>query len=974
MQRSQTNEGVLPVIRRFWVAVVFLVLLAVFATPRYAYLSGSVNRVYLVDDNLPLMVKSGFNGGNDGFGGSYVSGEVLVKFVSDASESVIGNLRSGQGVEELYASPLSSVRRWRVPPSRTVQDWVNFLNGHPLVEYAELNYIRHAFVFPNDPLYIYQWNFDDDHTFNEGGASSNPYGGVNGGGIGMEDAWEITNGSSSVVVAVLDTGVAYENYAIPSYERNPYIEEGVSSYQISPDLAGTSFWVNEDEIAGNGLDDDANGYVDDVNGWDFINNDAHPNDNSFHGTHVTGTIAQTTDNGYGAAGIAFHTTIMPVKVLDYKGDCTDSSVADGIYCAVNNGAKIINLSFGSPDPSITLEDAVAYAFNTGVVVVASSGNEGMGSVSYPAAYDEVIAVGATRYDETRPSYSNYGSSLDLVAPGGDKDVNQNGDEYVDGIVQMTFKPYQGVHSKADPTVWHYYLLDGTSMSAPHVSGVAALILSQEPTLTPSQVRNVLESTAEDKGDPGRDDIYGWGLIDAKAALQSITGSARLVLSVTPFQNAYSGGQLLTLTIMVFNELNPPLNSTLTLTVTSPDGYYTYDFQPIEIEADEIKTYSFNWTVPDTAGTYRVEVGLVPEQITAYDVVWLEVKSSSTGFLRGTITDFDTDIPIMAIEILVDGSYVVNTNATGQYSLELPQGEYEITAFESESSFYETETASVTIVAGTVTTQDFQLKRNSWVLFIETSGSGETNPAPGEYARPRDTKFTVRALPDKNWKLLYWLLDSVDVGSENPIQFFMDTNHYLTAVFSEVSQTSWLRGTVIDAETNAPIEGAKVSVGSYSNFTDATGYYEMEIQAGSYMVTVDEMFHSGQGVWITMVADSVTVKDFILDRSHWMLTVEIEGSGSANLTQGVHAFSIDSKVVVEAFPEASSELSQWILDSVNVGSENPLNVSMNANHVLRAVFVEAPTILEFLSPFTISILLVILMLAGLIFFAIYKKQR
>jgi len=301
----------------------------------------------------------------------YVPGEVIIKFKKEAAEGEIVGLRVGQGAEEVYVSSFSFARVWRVPPSKTVEEWVDFFEKNPLVEYAEPNCFRYAFWYPDDPGYGYQWHFDDDHTNNPGGASSNPYGGANGGGIRMEEAWQVTNGSSNVVVAVIDTGVAYENYAIPSHEKGT-VKPGEKNYEKAPDLAGTSFWQNLYEIAGNGLDDDGNGFVDDVNGWDFVNDDAHPNDNHAHGTHVTGTIAQTTDNGLGVAGIAFNTTIMPIKVLDYNGSGTDTWVANGIYYAVDNGAKIINLSLGGPGSSTTLEDAVAYAYDHGVVVVAAS--------------------------------------------------------------------------------------------------------------------------------------------------------------------------------------------------------------------------------------------------------------------------------------------------------------------------------------------------------------------------------------------------------------------------------------------------------------------------------------------------------------------------------------------------------------------------------------------------------------------------
>jgi serine protease len=399
------------------------------------------------------------------------------------------------------------------------------------------------------------------------------------------------------------------------------VESGASlwvttSYERAPDLAGTSFWVNAGEIAGNSVDDDGNGFDDDVGGWDFVNNDEHPNDDNGHGTHVCGTVAQTTNNGFGVAGIAFRTTVMPVKVLNAAGTGTHQWIADGIQYAVDKGADIINLSLGGPS-STTLENAVAYAYNSGVVVFAASGNDGAGSVDYPAAYDDyVIAVGATQYDETRAPYSNYGSSLDIVAPGGNTAVDQNIDGYADGVLQNTFSD--------TPVDWSYWFFQGTSMSTPHVSGVAALLLARNSTLTPDDIRSVLESTAEDLGTAGWDSTYGWGLLDAKAALKSIAEPVHLLLSVAPFQDTFAGGQSLTLTVTIFNELNPRLDSTLTLTVTGPSSYYLDDFQPIAVAANEVKDYSFDWVVPEIAGTYVVEVGLVHAQLTAYDVRWLEV--------------------------------------------------------------------------------------------------------------------------------------------------------------------------------------------------------------------------------------------------------------------------------------------------------------------------------------------------------------
>ena len=375
---------------------------------------------------------------------SYVQDEVLIKFKGAERFQRI-KARRGERVEAL-------VERYR-----------NRFD----IEYAEPNYIAHTFLVPNDPYYSYQWHF------------SNP----SYGGIQLPVAWDIANGSD-VVVAVIDTGVAYENY-----------QKDLLSpiYYKAPDFATTQF----------------------VPGYDFVEDDTHPNDDEGHGTHVTGTIAQSTNNGLGVAGVAYGAKIMPVKVLNKQGSGTYADIADGIRFAADNGAKVINMSLGGSSPSFVLEDALAYAYAQGVTIVAAAGNGNSSTPSYPAAYDAyVISVGATRYDETRAPYSNYGSTVDVVAPGGDLTIDQNNDGYGDGVLQQTF-------GNKVTNQWGYYFYQGTSMASPHVAGVAALVLSVGGSVdTPDEVRDVLQSTAEDIGDTGKDTTYGYGLVDAAAAVAS----------------------------------------------------------------------------------------------------------------------------------------------------------------------------------------------------------------------------------------------------------------------------------------------------------------------------------------------------------------------------------------------------------------------------------------------------------------------
>lgn len=368
----------------------------------------------------------------------YVADELIVKYKGDSEPFQIEKLSAGR-------SPRDAAREFEARGD---------------VEYAEPNYLAYAFMVPNDPYYSLQWHLKQ---------------------IGMEQAWDVSSGASTTVVAVIDTGIAYETY-----------RKNGKRYYKAPDLGTTCF----------------------VQGYDYVENDTHPNDDHSHGTHVAGTVAQSTNNGTGVAGVAFGSCLMPVKVLNRYGSGTHANIAKGIRFAADNGARVINLSLGGSASSQTLLDAVAYAYNKGVIIVAAAGNNGTNVVSYPAAYDSyVIAVGATRYDETLAPYSNFGTSLDVVAPGGDTSVDQNSDGYGDGVLQNTFDP-----NTKKTSDFGYWFFQGTSMAAPHVAGLAALVISKGNATSTADVREAIESTAKDLGVAGKDTTYGWGLINAPAAL------------------------------------------------------------------------------------------------------------------------------------------------------------------------------------------------------------------------------------------------------------------------------------------------------------------------------------------------------------------------------------------------------------------------------------------------------------------------
>jgi len=231
-----------------------------------------------------------------------------------------------------------------------------------------------------------------------------------------------------------------------------------------------------------------------VSGYNTINNTANADDDHNHGTHVAGIAAGVIDNSAGIAGIAGKSKIMPIKAMGSDGTGQMSDVIEGIYWATDNGAKVINMSLGFSAPSApkSLQDAVDYAYGKGVVIVAAAGNDNTGTPRYPAALNHVIAVAATDSNDKKASFSNFGNHIDVAAPG----VN----------ILSTLKDGQ------------YGMMNGTSMAAPNVSGVVALIMAHNPSMTPGQVETLLTSTSTDLGAPKKDSIFGYGLVNAFAAL------------------------------------------------------------------------------------------------------------------------------------------------------------------------------------------------------------------------------------------------------------------------------------------------------------------------------------------------------------------------------------------------------------------------------------------------------------------------
>lgn len=415
----------------------------------------------------------------------------------------------------------------QLPDTVTVADAVAWYLGNASVLFAEPNYIislvpppepgesekfseyaelavnqaslsRSAAIYPNDPYFPEQWNL---HT------------------IQMPAAWGITTGSESVVIAVLDTGV---NYNLPEFAGN--------------------IWINRREIPNNRIDDDGNGFVDDVYGWDFFNNDNTPLDDNGHGTKISSVLGSKGNNNAGLAGILWNVKIMPLRVGGNKGNGVTlevDKIVKGIKYARENGAKVITCSFGNDD-YINSEKA-AIDQSPGILFVCAAGNDGKNTDAYPfypSCYESpnIISVAATNNNDKLSDFSNYGKkSVHVGAPG--EDI-----------------PVQSYDSQ-------YYLVDGTSYAVPHVAGLAGLMLSINPDLSPSEMRQLIIENVDQAPFSGL--VRSGGRINAYKTLQATISSKKYSITA----NSTKGG-----TISPSGTLQVPSGTSVIFTITADPGY------------------------------------------------------------------------------------------------------------------------------------------------------------------------------------------------------------------------------------------------------------------------------------------------------------------------------------------------------------------------------------------------------------------
>lgn len=622
--------------------------------------SNYILRIGLSATSTATSVPGGLRLGDD-----FVPGEVIIRFndtalptsgnasLSARAQSV-GLIAKGGGpdremlfslgnneenrIEDFKALGISPLPQASNPKLQSKLDTllaIKALRKRADVKWAEPNYIRKAFATANDQFYPYQWHYPM---------------------INLPQAWDITTGSNDIIVAVIDTGVLLSH----------------------PDLqgqfvAGYDFISDPDQaLDGDGIDSDPDDPGDQNTGG-----------SSFHGTHVAGTIAAATNNTTGVAGIAWSARIMPLRVLG-KGGGTTYDILQALRYAAglnndsgtipNQHADIINLSLGGTSYSQGAQDVYNQVRDAGVIIIAAAGNNSTDTPFYPASYAGVVSVSAVDMEKNLAPYSNFGQFIDIAAPGGDSSKDVNGDGYPDGVLSTAGDDSSGYIK----FVYKFY--NGTSMAAPHVAGVVALMKAIYPGLTPDKLDTLLQNgdITADLGSPGRDNLFGYGLIDAYKAVVSAelanggTGPTPTPTLVVSPSSINFGTDVNSVTISVTN------GGGGTLSVNTLTGSATWiHITPIQSEVDSNGLGSYTVTVDRTGlsdGTYPATITFTSSANTVTVQVIMQVGVTITGdagYHYVLLVDPDTFVTIAQVEVeAVSGlySYTFTDVESGTYMI------------------------------------------------------------------------------------------------------------------------------------------------------------------------------------------------------------------------------------------------------------------------------------------------------------------
>jgi thermitase len=534
----------------------------------------------------------------------FSSQQILVKFKPDVTLPEAAQIHSQMGGQVQGTIPGIGVQVVSVPEGQEIAK-VKAYSSNARVTYAEPDFVAEAVGSPDDAYFGLQWGLAR---------------------VQAAQAWDVTTGSDSINIAILDTGVDLDHADLAN--------KVISSVDFTHSTS-----------------------LDDVYG---------------HGTHVAGIAAAMTNNGVGVAGLGYTSTIMNVKVLSDAGAGAYSWIASGIIWAADNGADVINMSLGGPSESSTLEYAIDYAWNKGVVVVAAAGNSGTDSPFYPAYYTNCIAVAATDANDARTSWSNYGDWVDVAAPG--------------ASIYSTLKNNS------------YGYMSGTSMASPHVAGLAALVFTTVSDANGDgklndEVRSRIEATCDDINVSG----IGSGRVNAYEA----------VAGGTPLPPAPSTGS-------ITGKVNDAENGSPVVGATVSDGART-------TTTDALGEYVITDVKP---GAYQVVASKEDYQSSSLMVDVLSGTSAVADFslspiivpgsITGAVTDAEDGAPVIGATIS-DGTRTTTTDSSGKYTIAgVPQGSYEVTAGKQG---YESMTYSVTVISGVSSVVNFSLNQRAPVTNI-----------------------------------------------------------------------------------------------------------------------------------------------------------------------------------------------------------------------------------------------------------------
>lgn len=619
----------------------------------------------------------------------YAPDQIIVKFKAGTSDDTISVINSKNKVvssekiikkkpkavvnektEILKKHGLDMIYLLKLPKNSDVNEMVGKYNKNPYVEYAEPNYKVYVdTTIPNDEHFSVLWGMHNTGQ-SEGTVDAD---------IDAPEAWDITTGSDTIVVAVIDTGVDYNHKDLDA-----------------------NIWTNPGEIAGDGIDNDGNGYVDDIRGWDFYNNDNNPFDDNGHGTHCSGTIAAEGNNVIGVVGVSWNAKIMPLKFLNRRGSGNTDDAIDAINYATLMGADIMSNSWGGGGESQSLKDAISAANSAGILFVAAAGNVGTDndeSPHYPSSYDvdNIISVAATdRYDNLA-GFSCYGlESVDLAAPG--------------VTIASTYPKNR------------YVYMDGTSMAAPHVSGAAALIMAQNPTISVADLKaKILDSVDSNSALSGKT-VTG-GRLNVFNCLEANT-EPELSITVTSTASSVNEGNIFTVEAAISN-LGDETATGINATITLPEGLSTTEL-PAKT-ADDIlggDSVTVLWNVTaDSKGAYTITVeasatNAAPASgTTTVDVVIPDTEppvitditgdtSTTTGDSVDIVVNATDDVGPTSAKIFIDGAAVgigmtEGPEDTFTYVYTAPSDSiashtYNVTVYDNAGNFNTSETYAITV--------------------------------------------------------------------------------------------------------------------------------------------------------------------------------------------------------------------------------------------------------------------------------------